>query len=110
MRYHRRGVEDSEETPPLHYGHRMRADHILFGGEAKKGSEGETSCLIIQDEFSGCLGSCPMNARVTDSNIVALQRFAGSRGQTGPSAWLKPIVRWSLQKQLNSWDGSVNPA
>ena len=41
MRYHRRkAVEEKEETPPLHYGHRMRADHLTFGSDSKKGSEG----------------------------------------------------------------------
>lgn len=57
MRYHRRKAdEDKEETPPLHYGHRLRADHILFGCDSKKGSEGESSCLVVQDEYSGCSG------------------------------------------------------
>jgi len=56
MRYHRRkAVEEKEETPALHYGHRLRADHILFGSDSTKGSEGEPSCLVVQDEYSGCL-------------------------------------------------------
>ena len=50
MRYHRRkALEEKEETPPLHFGHRLRADHILFGSDSKKGSEGESSCLVVQD-------------------------------------------------------------
>jgi len=54
MRYHRRrAVEEKEETPPLHYGHRMRADHLTFGSDSKKGSEGESSCFVVYEVF-GC--------------------------------------------------------
>ena len=100
VRYHRRKVEESEKTPPLHYGHRMRSDHILFGGEAQKGSEGGSSCLIIHDELSGCLGSGPMNARVIDSNIVALQRFAGSRGSDRSQCFVKTDCALELTKAV----------
>ena len=42
-----------------HYGHRLRTDHILFGSESEKGSDGESSCLVVQDlqRIAGAWGS-----------------------------------------------------
>ena len=60
LRYHRcKADEDKEEIPPLHYGHRLRTDHILFGSESEKGSDGESSCLVVQDlqRIAGAWGS-----------------------------------------------------
>ena len=48
QRVHRkRGMlVDPEETPPLHFGHKLRVDHIITGSDLTKGSEGEQACLI----------------------------------------------------------------
>ena len=56
QRVHRkRGMlVDPEETPPLHFGHKLRVDHIITGSDLTKGSEGEQACLICYDEYSGC--------------------------------------------------------
>ena len=38
-RIHRsRGLPDEDEVPPLHYGHMMRADHIILGSDLTKGA------------------------------------------------------------------------
>ena len=79
-RVHRsRTREDPEETPPLHYGHRLRVDHIILGQDSTKGSEGEQACLITYDEYSGCVSAFPQTTRTTDNNIAALQKFGGTR-------------------------------
>lgn len=50
-RYHRRrGDPDPKEEPPQHFGHRLRADHIIVGSDLSKGSEGEQACLICLEE------------------------------------------------------------
>ena len=101
MRYHRRkAVEEKEETPPLHYGHRMRADHLTFGSESKKGSDGESSCLVVYDEFSGAIGSYPLSTRMTDSNITSLQRFAGARGSDRSQCFVKTDCAQELTKAV----------
>ena len=43
----RRGDPDDDETPPLHFGHQIRVDHIIIGSDLSKGSEGEQACLIV---------------------------------------------------------------
>ena len=80
-RYHRkRDLEvDPEEAPPLHFGHQLRADHIILGEDLTKGSEGERACLICYDEYSGALQGFPQTNRTTDANIAALQKFGGTR-------------------------------
>ena len=76
----KKGLEvDPEEMPPLHYGHRIRADHIIIGKDLSKGSEGEQACLVCLDEYSGCLQAFPQTSRTTDANIGALQAFGGTR-------------------------------
>ena len=70
---------DSDETPPLHYGHRLRADHIILGHDLTKGSEGEQACLIAYDEYSGCFGAFPQTSRNTEQNVAILQKFGGNR-------------------------------
>ena len=79
-KFHRkRGLEvDPEEVPPLHYGHKIRVDHIVLGRDLAKGSEGEQACLICYDEYSGCFGAFPQTKRDTDANIHALQKFGGT--------------------------------
>ena len=80
-RYHRKkGLEvDPEKIPPLHFGHLIRADHIVLGSDLTKGSEGEEACLICLDEFNGVLQAFPQTNRTTDANISALQRFGGTK-------------------------------
>ena len=70
---------DVEEAPPLHFGHRLRADHIVLGSDLTKGSEGEQACLITYDEYSGCIGAFPQTNRTTENNVAALQKFGGTR-------------------------------
>ena len=77
-RYHH-GEADPEETPPLHFGHKLRADHIIINDELSKGSEGEQACLICFDEFSGCFGAYPQTRRTTQSNVACLRHFGGTR-------------------------------
>ena len=81
QRVHRkRGMlADPEETPPLHFGHKLRVDHIVVGSDLTKGSEGEQACLIRYDEYSGCYQAFPQTNRTTDNNIAALQKFGGTR-------------------------------
>ena len=81
QRVHRkRGMlVDPEETPPLHFGHKLRVDHIITGSDLTKGSEGEQACLICYDEYSGCYQAFPHTNRTTDNNIAALQKFGGTR-------------------------------
>ena len=74
-----RGDPDPEETPPLHFGHRMRVDHIILGQDLTKGSEGEQACLVAFDEYSGCYGAIPQSSRAIDNNISALRKFGGTR-------------------------------
>ena len=46
--HRKKGLEvDPEEMPPLHYGHRVRADHIIIGKDLSKGSEGEQACVLM---------------------------------------------------------------
>ena len=79
-RYHRRKHDiDPEETPPLHFGHQLRVDHIILGSDLTKGSEGEQSCVICYDEYSGCFQAFPQTSRTTDSNISCLQKFGGTK-------------------------------
>ena len=81
QRVHRkRGMlVDPEETPPLHFGHKLRVDHIIIGSDLTKGSEGEQACLICYDEYSGSYQAFPQTNRTTDNNIAALQKFGGTR-------------------------------
>ena len=81
QRVHRkRGMlVDPKETPPLHFGHKLRVDHIITGSDLTKGSEGEQACLICYDEYSGCYQAFPQTNRTTDNNIAALQKFGGTR-------------------------------
>ena len=82
-RVHRsRGDPDPDELPPLHYGHKMRADHIILGSDLTKGAGGEQACLICLDEFSGVIGAFCMTQRSIDNNIIALQKFAGSKASS----------------------------
>ena len=79
-RVHRAKIEeDPEETPPLHFGHRLRVDRIVLGQDLTKGSEGEQACLIAYDEYSGCVSAFSQTSRTTDNNIAALQKFGGTR-------------------------------
>ena len=67
--HRKKGLEvDPEEMPPLHYGHRIRADHIIIGKDLSKGSEGEEACLVCLDEYSGCLQAFPQTSRTTDKH------------------------------------------
>ena len=62
-RVHRsRGSPGEDEIPPLHYGHMMRADHIILGADLTKGAGGEQACLVCLDEFSGCIGAYSMTS------------------------------------------------
>ncbi|CAE7029195.1 GIP [Symbiodinium natans] len=70
---------DPDDTPPLHYGHRLRADHIILGQDLTKGSEGEQACLIAYDDYSGCYGAFPQTNRSTDQNVSVLRKFGGTR-------------------------------
>ena len=56
QRVHRRmgALIDPEETPLLHFGHKLRVDHVIIGSDLTKGSGGEQACLICYDEYSGC--------------------------------------------------------
>ena len=77
--HRKRGLDiDPNETPPLHFGHRLRVDHIIIGRELTKGSEGEQACLVCSDEYSGCYAAYPQTQRNTDQNIQALQKFGGT--------------------------------
>ena len=79
-RYHRRkGEPDLEETPPLHFGHMMRVDHIVIGSDLSKGSEGEQACLICFDEYSGVYRAFPQTSRATPNNVACLRKFGGSK-------------------------------
>ena len=62
--------KEGEETPPIHFGHRLRADHIILGSDLTKGSEGEQACFV--EAFA-------MTQRTVDHNIQALQKFGGTR-------------------------------
>ena len=42
--------KEDEETPPLHFGHRLRADHITLGSDLTKGS-----CFIVMMITAGVL-------------------------------------------------------
>ena len=79
-RYHRRrGDPDEDETPPLHFGHQMRVDHIIIGSDLSKGSEGEQACLICFDEYSGCYQAFAQSSRTTSNNVACLRKFGGTR-------------------------------
>ena len=76
--HRKRGLEiDPEETPPLHFGHKLRADHMITG--LSKGSDGESCCLVVLDDHSGAFAAYPQAKRDTDSNIRCLQHFGGTR-------------------------------
>ena len=80
-KFHRkRGLEvDPDEIPPLHFGHKLRVDHIVLGRDLAKGSEGEQACLVCYDEYSGCFGAYPQTKRDTDANVHSLQKFGGTK-------------------------------
>ena len=62
--------KEGEETPPLHFGHRLRADHIILGSDLTKGSEGEQACFICYGDYSGRVEAFAMTQRTVDHNIV----------------------------------------
>lgn len=63
--HRRKGPEVSEEeVPPLHFGHKLRADHMITG--LSKGSEGESSCLVVVDEYSGVVAAYPQTSKSTE--------------------------------------------
>ena len=79
-RHHRKRPEpDPDEKPPLHFGHRLRVDHIIIGSEVSKGSEGEQACLICHDEYSGVYQAFSQTSRVTANNVACLRKFGGSK-------------------------------
>ena len=73
---------------------------VIVGSDSTKGSEGEPSCLVVQDEYPGCLRSFPLSARVTDSNITALQKFAGARGSDRSQCFVKTDCAQELTKAV----------
>ena len=100
-RVHRsRGAPGEDEIPPLHYGHMMRADHIILGADLTKGAGGEQACLVCFDEFSGCIGAYSMTSRDTDSNILCLQKFAGTRASPRSSCLVKTDCAQELTKAV----------
>ena len=100
-RVHRsRGEPDEDEVPPLHYGHMMRADHIIQGSDLTKGAGGEQACLIFLGEFSGCIGAFSMSNLDTDSNILALQKFAGTKASPRSSCTVKTDCAQELTKAV----------
>ena len=70
---------DPDEIPPLHFGHKLRVDHIVLGRDLAKGSEGEQACLVCYDEYSGCFGAFPQTKRDIDANVHSLQKFGGTK-------------------------------
>lgn len=58
----------------------MQIDHLIMGSDLAKGSEGEKACLICHGDFSGCHPAFPQATRNVETNIAALQRFAGAKG------------------------------
>ena len=78
--YHcRRGDPDDDETPPLHFGHQIRVDHIIIGSDLSKGSEGEQACLICFDEYSGHYQAFAQSSRSTPNNVACFRKFGGTR-------------------------------
>ena len=76
--HRRKGLDvDPDEIPPLHFGHKLRADHMITG--LSKGAEGENSCLVVLDDFSGAFSAFPQTKRDVDANIRGLQHFGGTR-------------------------------
>ena len=43
-----------------------------------KGSDGESCCLVVLDDYSGAVAAYPQTKRDTDSNIRCLQHFGGT--------------------------------
>ena len=100
-RVHRsRGSPGEDEIPQLHYGRMMRADHIILGADLTKGAGGEQACLVCFDEFSGCIGAYSMTSRDTDSNILCLQKFAGTRASPRSSCLVKTDCAQELTKAV----------
>jgi hypothetical protein len=80
-RYHRKRWDpDPEETPPLHFGHMLRVDHLIMGRNLSKGSEGEQACLICFDEYSGCYQAFAQTFRAVENNVACLRKFGGTKG------------------------------
>ena len=79
-RYHRkRGDPDPEKTPPLHFGHMLRVNHVVMGNDLSKVSEGEQACLICFDEYSGCYQAFAQTSRAIDNNVACLRKFGGPK-------------------------------
>ena len=79
-RYHRkRGDPDPEKTPPSHFGHMLRVDHVVMGSDLSKGSEGEQACLICFDEYSGCYQAFAQTSTAIDNNVACLRKFGGPK-------------------------------
>ena len=79
--YHRRrGDPDPDETPPLHFRHVLRVDHLIMCSDLSKCSEGEQACLICLDEYSGCYQAFAQTSRAVDNNVACLRKFGGTKG------------------------------
>ena len=98
-RYHRkRGDPDPYETPPLHFGHMLRVDHLIIGSDLSKGSEGEQACLICFDEYTGCYQAFAQTSRAVDNNVACLRKFGKFGGTKGHGRALCSVKSDSAQE------------
>ena len=109
-RYHRkRGDPDPDETPPLHFGHMLRVDHLIIGSELSKGSEGEQACLICFDEYSGCYQAFAHTSRAVDNNAACLRKFGGTKGHGRALCSVKSDSAQELTEAVEQLDWLPEP-
>ena len=109
-RYHRRrGDPDPDETPPLHFGHMLRVDHLIMGSDLSKGSEGEQACLICFDEYSGCYQAIAQTSRAVDNSVACLRKFGGTKGHGRALCSVKSDSAQELVEAVNQLDWLSEP-
>ena len=109
-RYHRkRGDPDPDETPPLHFGHMLRVDHLIMCSDLSKGSEGEQACLICFDEYSGCYQAIAQTSRAVDNSVACLRKFGGTKGHGRALCSVKSDSAQELVQAVNQLDWLSEP-
>ena len=102
-RYHRkRDLEvDPEEARTLHYGHQLRADHIILGEDLTKGSEGERVVLFVT---MSTVGLCRGSLKQIEPLMLTSRHCKSSVGQermAKPCATSKLTAPQNWSKRLN---------
>lgn len=105
MRYHRRrSDEEKDETPPLHFGHRLRADHICSVVNQRKVQKASHHVWQRKMSIRDAWGHFHwMQEGQVQTLYTALQRFEEARGSDRSQCFVKTDCALELTNALEFW-------